>query len=365
MIRTPPELIELRAMPGVARPVPGPNGTDVLSDALRLFRVSGTALLCGEYSAPWAWDAPTAGVLADLLHPGGARLVVFHIIGKGRCWLEVEGMSRLELEEGDVVGFPHGHGHRMGNGSGGVPFAVAKLFPPPPWNEVPVLRRIHGGEVTRIVCVYLRCDELMLNPLLDSLPSLLVVRRGEQAAAWIDTSVRYIIAEMESPRFGSAALIGRLTELLFIEILRNHIANLRENDVGWLAALNDRYIGRALHALHARLAEPWTAEQLARHAGLSRSALDERFRGFLRMSPMRYLTVWRLQQAAHALRGSQTSIADIAAQVGYGSEEALSRAFKRLFGVSPGAWRTGVSACVGGTHRASHLHDGVQRIRGR
>ena len=142
MTRLPPELIE---MPDRAKPVPGPNGTDVLSDALRLFRVSGAALLCGEYSAPWAWDTPTARELANLLHADGSRLVIFHIISEGRCWLEIDGAPRIELNEGDVVGFPHGHAHRMGNGQGPIPFPVAKLFPPPPWTEVPVLRRLDGG----------------------------------------------------------------------------------------------------------------------------------------------------------------------------------------------------------------------------
>jgi AraC-like DNA-binding protein len=146
---------------------------------------------------------------------------------------------------------------------------------------------------------------------------------------------------MERPQPGSASLIGRLTELLFIEVLRSHIAVLREHDVGWLAALGDRQVGRALEALHSRLGDAWTAAKLARNVGMSRSALDERFRGFLGMSPMRYLSVWRLHAAAHALRTSQTTISDVAADAGYGSDEAFSRAFKRLFGVSPGAWRSG------------------------
>jgi AraC family transcriptional regulator, alkane utilization regulator len=337
MTRTPDHMIET---PELGAKLAGPNGTDVLSEALRVFRVRGAALLCGEYSAPWAWDAPSAGEIAALLHPGAQRVVVFHIVAQGRCWLELEGHPRVQLNEGDVVGFPHGHAHRMGNGNGAKPFPVAKLFPSPPWREVPVLRRVDGGEPTRIVCVYLRCDDQVFNPLLASLPALLLVRaQQEGSAAWIETNVRYIVSEAGRPRPGNGYLMARLTELLFVEILRAHIAKLGERDVGWLAALKDRHVARALHAFHMQPSRPWTVAALARHVGLSRSALVERFQRLLGTSPMRYLTLWRLQLAAQALAGSQDGVGAIAAQIGYRSEEAFSRAFKRRTGRAPAAWR--------------------------
>lgn len=339
MIGMPEVLIET---PFLGESLPGPDGNDVLSDVLRLFRVTGAALLGGEYSAPWAWDAPSAAEIAALLHPGTTRVVVFHIVAKGRCWLELEGLPRIELEEGDVVGFPQGHAHRMGNGSGAAPFPVVGFFPPAPWAAVPTIRRLGEGEVTRIVCVYLRCDELLFNPFLAGLPPLLLLRAGQgPASAWIDANVRYIVAEAAQARAGSACMMARLTELLFVEILRLHIAGLDRRDVGWLAALEDRYLRRALQAFHGRPERPWSAAALAREVGLSRSALDQRFRRRLGVSPMRYLASWRFQLAAQALLTGEERLATIAARVGYGSEEAFSRAFKRATGSSPAAWRRG------------------------
>ncbi len=325
--------------PFVPDAIPGPSGTDALSDILRVFRVTGAALLRGEFKSPWGCHNPPASAVARLLHPGANRLIIFHIIAKGRCWVEVDGDERYMLEEGDVVGLPHGHAHRMGNGEVEL-VPIDSLFPPPPWTELPVLTHGGTGELTRVLCIYLRCDLLLFDPFLASLPTLLVVRREKGTdGQWLDVNMRFLVNEAVRGQPGSSCLTARLTELLFIEMLRRYMAQLREEDVGWLAALKDGHICRALTALHSRPAEPWTVEILAGEAGLSRSALVRRFDRLLAMSPMRYLATWRLHLAAQALRDGTKNIATIAWQSGYGSEEAFSRAFKRCFAFSPAAWR--------------------------
>jgi AraC family transcriptional regulator, alkane utilization regulator len=336
MTKTPDLLTE---KPFVSESVPGPSGTDVLSDILRVFRVTGAAMLRADFSAPWGCDTPPASAIAGLLHPGATRLIIFHIVAEGSCWVEVDGEERCMLHEGDIVGFPHGHAHRMGRGEVEL-VPIISLFPPAPWAELPVLTHGGNGERTRVVCVYLHCDLLLFDPFLASLPTLLVARRDEgPSGRWFEANMRYLVAEADKGRPGTSCLMARLTELLFIEILRRHMAQLRVEEVGWLAALNDRYTCRALKVLHTKPFVEWTVETLAREVGLSRSALVRRFQKLLKMSPIRYLAMWRLHLAAQAMREGRDNIAAIAERVGYRSEEAFSRAFKRQFGSSPAAWR--------------------------
>jgi AraC family transcriptional regulator, alkane utilization regulator len=336
MTETPDLLIEKPAAEDI---VPGPGGTDALSDILTVFRVTGAALLRAEFTSPWGCDNPPASAVASLLHPGAARLIIFHIVSEGRCWVEVDGHERCMLEEGDIVGFPHGHAHRMGNGRVDL-VPIASLFPPPPWRELPVLRHGGTGALTRVLCIYLRCDLLLFGPFLAGLPEVLVIRRDDGASGqWFNANMRYLVDEATRGKPGASCLMARLTELLFIEMLRRHMAQLRPEDGGWLAALKDRHICRSLTALHLRPSEAWSVEALAREAGLSRSALIRRFDRLLAISPMRYLATWRLHLAAQALRDGTENIASVAWQSGYGSEEAFSRAFKRCFGASPAVWR--------------------------
>jgi AraC family transcriptional regulator, alkane utilization regulator len=325
--------------PFLAEAIPGPNGSDVLSDMLRVFRVTGAALLRGEFNLPWAWETPPASAIASLLHPGATRVIIFHIVADGSCWVEVGDDERRILRKGDIVGFPHGHAHRMGNGEAD-PLPLASLLPPSPWRKLPVLTCGGDGERTHIVCTYLRCDSLLFDPFIAGLPTLMIVRRDKlPSAPWFDATVSYLISEAVKGRPGTSCVMARLTELLFIEILRLHMTQLRDQDVGWFAALNDRYICRALNVFHSRPAEQWTIEMLAREIGLSRSALARRFHQLLNMSPIHYLATWRLHLGACALRDSSEPIAIIAEQVGYTSEEGFSRAFRRNFGSSPSTWR--------------------------
>ncbi|MDT3679812.1 MAG: AraC family transcriptional regulator [Burkholderiaceae bacterium] len=346
------EPLELQADIGdpASPPASSPAGADVLTDVLRVFRVGGAALLRGDFRAPWSLQAPSASSLLPVLHPEAPRslLVVFHIVVEGECWIEVEGKGRCELHAGDLVGFPRGDSHTMGSlpqrpaaasVDCGPPTPIVSLFPPPPWRDLPRIAIDGDGTATRIVCFYLRCDELLHNPLLESLPAMLVARPGERSATqWPESSVRYLVREARRPCPGSGCVIARLAELLFVEVLRMHIERLDANATGWLAALADRRLARALQAIHARPAEAWTADALARQAGVSRSVLVQRFNEVLGTSPMRYVADWRLQLAAQALLSSAT-VAVAAERAGYASEEAFSRAFKRRTGESPGSWR--------------------------
>ena len=319
--------------------VPGPNGTDVLSDVLRVFRVTGAALLRGEFSWPWAWETPPASAIANLLHPSATRSIIFHIVAEGSCWLEIDGEKRCMLAKGDIVGFPHGNAHRMGNGRTDItPFA--SLLPPPPWHELPILTCGGSGETTKIVCVYLRCDSLLFDPFIASLPKLLIMRcDGLTSGQWVEASVQYLISEVVKGRAGTSCIMARLTELLFVEILRLHLAQVRDEDIGWFAALRDRHVCRVLNVFHSQPAKQWTVEMLSREVRLSRSALARRFHYLLNMPLMHYLATWRLHLAAQDLKFSDVPIKMIAERIGYDSEEAFSRAFKRHFGLPPGDWR--------------------------
>lgn len=329
----------LTGLPEAAPPVPGPAGTDLLSDALRQLRLSGAALLRGDFTAPWAWSAPPAGAIADLVGAQQRRLMLFHIVAEGECWIELPGQPRVSLAAGEMVALPHGDAHLMGCGEA-EPIHVGSLFPQPPWRRLPVLRHGGSGELTRIVCTYLSFDMPLFNPLLAGLPSLLVVRRADGSGRdWIRSSVRYIVDDSLCGQSGSAFLMARLTELLFLEMIRLHLAALPAGGSGWLAALHDRHMARALHLLHTRAAEPWTIDALAQEVGLSRSPLEERFRRLLGLPAMRYLTLWRLQLATGLLADGRRPVGAIATEVGYGSQEAFSRAFRRHTGRSPLEWR--------------------------
>jgi AraC-like DNA-binding protein len=304
-----------------------------------MFRVAGAALLRGEFNAPWAVESPPASAIAGMLHAGTKRLIIFHIVAAGSCWVETDRRDRRLLQQGDVVGFPHGQSHRIGSGDvDAIPFS--SLMPPPPWTELPVVRHGRSGERTHIVCVYLTCDSLLFQPFLAALPNLLIVPRDRgMSGPWFEANLRYLVEEAVRARPGTACMMARMTELLFIEALRIHMAGLQQEDTGWLAGLNDRYTGRALTMFHRRPAEPWTIALLAREVGLSRSALARHFQRLLKISPIQYLMIWRLHLAAQALLDGRETIAAVAARVGYQSEEGFSRAFKRCFGSSPAEWR--------------------------
>lgn len=336
MIETPSRMTKI---PFHAESEPDPAGLDVLSDVLRVFRATGTALLRGDFNEPWTLDMPRGSDVARMLHGGRAKIVMFHIIAEGSCWVATGGEAPVQLEKGDMIGFPHGHQHLVGAGAPGTGVRLSTLLPPPPWTGMPIVRLGADGAFSQVICVYLHCDELLFNPILSSLPAQLVVRPHGDTSPWIDATLDYIVKESLHGSPGSSGVVARLTELLFIEILRGYIATATQESKGWLAALGDRHVAKALQGFHGRPGYRWTIAELASHVGLSRSSLIDRFNRLLDLPPMSYLAMWRLQLAAQALKSTDKAVANIALDIGYDSEEAFSRAFKRHAGASPSVWR--------------------------
>jgi AraC-like DNA-binding protein len=333
MTGTPPSFAETPARPVRA------GGSDVLSEMLRAVRLSGSIFFGGSFTAPFCvispkrWDEGTP--MAHLRH-----ISIFHLIVGGACTFELANGERREIKAGDMLLMPFADQHRFWNGDPpGIAYAP-DIVHPGPIEGVFTARYGGGGEETRIVCGFLESSECLFAPVFRTLPPLLVDRTDDdKVGALIASTVREIVALVDAAMPGSQMMLGRLMELLFVETLRRHVARLPTDSTGWLAALNDPVVGRALQLVHAAPARRWTAEDLAREAGSSRTVLAERFNALLGKPPIEYVTSWRLQLAADRLRGSPESIASIAADVGYESEAAFNRAFKRVTGVTPGRWR--------------------------
>jgi AraC-like DNA-binding protein len=327
----------------------GPSTALVLmTDVLERVRLTGAIFLRAEYTAPWAYESPPPPDLIRVLSPGAERLILFHIVSKGECWIRMHTGERLDLASGDVAVLPYGGQHTMGSGGEPPPVAIGTLLPPPPWERLPVIRYGGGGAETQVVCGYLQCDNLLFEPVLRALPPIFSVRPpAGPASSWMAASIRYALAASSGGQTRSGGLVLRLPELLFAEVLRLHVQSNPRQPSGWLAGLHDPCVGPALFALHSDPARRWTVSDLATESACSRSVLDERFRRQLGMPPMRYLAEWRLRLAADLLRETSLGVATVASRVGYESEEAFNRAFKRMTGQSPGRWRVlSSSACL-------------------
>jgi AraC-like DNA-binding protein len=311
--------------------------TDALSDLLRVVKLSGGVFLDAEFTAPWCVSAQAEPWEYRHLIADPARVISFHYVVEGKLLLQVASEPPLELRGGSIVLLPRNEAHTLASGEGLRP--ADQLTPEQPDHGPIRIRYGGGGEKTHIVCGMLGTDARR-HPLLDTLPSTLVLDlNGNPACEWIATSFRYAASELTTVRAGSAIALAKLSELLFVEAVRRYLETLPADRRGWLAGLRDPVVGRALALLHAQLARPWTAEELAREAGASRSGFAERFTTLMGVPPMKYLTGWRMQVATERLRETQRSVAQIAAEVGYESEIAFSRAFKREFSASPAQWR--------------------------
>jgi len=314
---------------------------DALSETLRVVRLVGAIFIQGRFTAPWCYQSPRADTVAPILEPGAERVVIFHLITEGECWVEMGDDEPVKLIAGDAVIFPNGDAHRMTSqpglppARGGAPLAEVLSRRPRQ------LAYGGGGATTRLVCGYLACDARLARMLLAGLPSLVRVNvRGSNAGIWLEASVRYALAEARSPRPGGAGVLSKLSEVLFIEVLRLYMnEHGGEGRTGWLAGVGDRIVGAALNALHKDPARAWTLEELARTAGTSRSVLAERFQQLVGSSPMQYLTQWRMLLASNLLTRSNAPLSRIAEEVGYQTDTAFSRAFRREFGAPPATWR--------------------------
>jgi AraC-like DNA-binding protein len=267
------------------------------------------------------------------------------------------------MEAGDVIVFPHGQQHTMGSRDAVRATPIGAVFTPGPRDELPQICFGGGGSASRLLCGYLNCDQ-RFSPLIGALPTMLLMRSRDDYAGieaidasgrrptavprgsgtWLGTTIKFTINEARSSRPGNTAMLGRLTELMFVEILREYMQQLPDDHGGWLAGLNDPHVGKALRLMHASPMRNWTVNELSREAAISRSALAARFTQFVGEAPMRYLANWRMQLARQLLREGTDSVQEVATRVGYESEAAFNRAFKRATGSPPATWRRGASS---------------------
>ena len=294
-------------------------------------RVEGAIFLRAEYTEGWAYESLDGPTTATYLHPGAERVTLFHLVAGGSCWVALADGERHWAREGDVIVLPYGDQHSMGGIEPAERVSIATFMEAPPWTEFPVLAHGAGGSPTNIVCGYLRCDDPLFDPAVRALPPLFVVRPDEAAAQWVRASIDYAMQ--------SSPVSRQLPGLLLGEMRRIHLASAPAVERGWLAALRDPVLAPALAALHADPARKWTVAELAAEAAVSRSLLDTRFRELLGRAPIRYLADWRMHVAEELLETTELSVFAIARRVGYDSEEAFSRAFKRAKGKPPSAWR--------------------------
>jgi AraC-like DNA-binding protein len=311
----------------------------VLDAALDSLRLEGALFFRSELTEPFAFES-TPCELADALHPGAERLVLFHIVASGSCWVTSTDGVRHWAGSGDVIVLPYGDRHTIGGAAAADAVPINSLLDPLPWAHMPLLRHGGGGEPTELVCGYLYSEDPLLDPSLRALPPVFVVRFPDGAGArWVEASITYAVEQAVPSNASGNAISLRLPELVLIEVLRAHLASAPAADHGWLAALRDPVLAPALSSLHGDPARKWTVAELAARTAVSRSVLDDRFRQVLGRSPIRYLTEWRMHLAEDLLATCDLGVAAIARRVGYDSEEAFSRAFKREHGMAPSPWR--------------------------
>ena len=328
---------------------------DTLSDVLRAVRLRGAVFYYVDGSSPWVAEAPPAQELIPAIMPGAEHMIEFHAVAEGSCWAAIVGEPPVQLHERDVILFPQGDPHVMSSAPGMRSPGTAKAFlfvPPPP--QLPSALSLHGSEVTTarldgggrdratIVCGFLGLDARPFNPLLAALPRVLHVSGATLGPdSWVASFLRAAVVESNQRRPGGEAVLERMSEMLFVEVLRRYVDSLPAGQAGWLAGMRDPSVGRVLGILHEKPEAPWTLERLADDAAMSRSTLHERFVHFIGQPPMQYLAQWRMQVATRLLRDTEAKLLEVALGVGYDSEAAFSRAFKRTVGVAPGAWRAG------------------------
>jgi AraC-like DNA-binding protein len=317
--------------------------TDTLSEVLRAVRLSGAVFFRVEAFPPFVAEAPAAKAVAPHVMPGAEHVIEYHVVTRGSCFASLIDGPAVELHAGDIVVFPQGDAHVVSSRPGmrGEPDFEAHRHPDRGQLPIAMTMGTPAPGAAEVVCGFLGCDAQPFNPLLATLPRMIHVAHGRNGLNHIPELIRVALGESAARGAGSECMLSRLSELLFIEVVRKYIVDLPRDTTGWLAGLRDEVVGRALGALHDRPAHPWGLDDLASEVGLSRSMLAERFHHFVGVPPMQYLARWRMQLAAGLLSNGSAPMIEIATRVGYGSEAAFSRAFKRWVGIAPSAWRAG------------------------
>lgn len=316
---------------------------DVLSEVLREVRLTGAVYFDVGAGAPWVATTPGAAKICPAVMPGFEHVIVFHIMLEGCAWAQLADESEppIRLEVGDGVIIARGDCHSMGSEPGRHSIPNPEMYRPPSQGTLPYVLREYGGsgERSRFACAFFGCDLRPYNPVIEALPRILAVRSSSAAGREALDLMRTALAESQSRRAGSEAILARTSELIFLHAVRQYIDGLPQESSGWLAALRDTQIGAALRAMHTRPSTQWTLDSLGREVGMSRTAFSERFTDLMGIPAVQYLGKWRLQLAARLLHQHGTSIKQVAADVGYESHASFTRAFKREVGMPPGAWR--------------------------
>jgi AraC-like DNA-binding protein len=345
---------------------------DVLSEVLRVVRLSGVVHFRAEFTRPWSIISSPPEILTTRLMPGAESVTPFHVVTHGRCIARSGTLPDMPLEAGDVIVFPRGDQHILTSDPRLSPKPIKDIYRKPSADEIAVVRHGGGGEEDGFICGFLHSDQ-RFGPLLGSLPAAMCIRaRGERIeletftedsrhvhaigdrgeVEWWQATLRYFRSETERAGPGNHAVLARLSELMFMDVMRWQLRALTDGRTGWLAGLNDPQVGRALALLHARPSHPWTVEELADRAGISRAALAKRFVELVGEAPIQYLAGWRMHLARQMLRDSTLGIGEIAGRIGYESEAAFNRAFKRAVGSPPALWRRAGT----GPEAAAHPH---------
>lgn len=322
------------------------SGFDVLSDVLRCVRLTGSMLFMVDAHSPWMSWAPKAEAFRKAVLPGSQHLISYHIVTQGCCWAGLRGAPAERFEEGDVLVVPHGDAYCLADSvdaeaAYGPEEAVA-FFRRMAAGELPSIVGEGGaaGKPTQFICGFLGCDLKPCNPVLDALPAMVHLHGTDRSSDRMRHLIDFALCELRVPSTGGRSVLLRTAELMFVEVVRCHLATLADVQAGWLAGLRDPLVARTLSLLHSAPAMHWTLEDLAAQAGTSRSVLAERFARFVGHPPIQYLTQWRMQLATRLLaRPGMMKLAAVAEAVGYDSEAAFSRAFKKCVGVAPATWR--------------------------
>jgi AraC-like DNA-binding protein len=327
-------------------PSPRPEIADTLSDVLEAVRLTGAVFFFVDARTPWVAEAPASSHLQPVILPGAQHIVSYHIVSQGTCWCESPGQPPLRLEAGDVLVVPHGHAYQIASACGlrtgwSLDDALG-WFRAMVGGQLPfvVTEGGDGTEQLRLVCGFLGCDALPFNPVLTTLPTLLRVRLAGETGTQLRALLDFAVIESTRARPGSRSVLLRIAELIFVEVLRSYLATLPAERASWLRGLRDPIVGRALARLHREPARSWTLPDLAREVGASRSVLAERFTTIVGQPPMLYLARWRMQLAASRLAAGAGPVSAVASAVGYESEAAFCRAFKKVTGVTPATWRS-------------------------
>ena len=313
---------------------------DALSDILRVARLSGGVFFNAEFSAPWCIAARMAPEFCAPFLGAADHLIPYHYVVDGEMDAALPNQRPQRLRSGEVVLFPRNDFHLIGSDVSLSPVPAAAVILAGGNRIVQPVRHGGGGDAAHMVCGYLGCDSDLINPIVSTLPPSLILKVDETPAAdWIRSTFQYAAHEVADGQTGSTAVLSKLSELLFVEAVQHYVRSIPEGQTGWLAGLRDPAVSRALALMHANMGQAWSVEELAREAGLSRSGLAEKFTRVIGVAPMHYLADWRLQVAGQKLKDSNDPLVRIAEQVGYESEAAFSRAFKKKFGAAPATWR--------------------------